>query len=153
MSRSSFAPVLRALLVLAVVVAGVVGIVGAWQNQGGAPLGVIVATVLFFAVFGAGGIAVRRRSRGTWWGALIVLSVVLMTQAPSTEWLALPMIAMAAATESFTVAGAGAIAAVVVVTYLGVGDQGATAVVIFACAAGLAMLAGLSYRRLTAAPE
>ncbi|WP_061961223.1 hypothetical protein [Demequina flava] len=153
MPSPRLAVLLRAVLVIAVMAAGVIGIVGAWQDQGGAPLGVVLGTVLFFGVFSAGGLAVRRRSRGAWWGALLLLWVVLMTQAPATEWLALPLLAMAAATESFNAAGIGAVAAVVVVTFLGVGDQGAAAVIIFACAAGAALLAGLGYRRLVTVPE
>ncbi|WP_062077137.1 hypothetical protein [Demequina globuliformis] len=149
-SSSRLALMLRTLLVVAVFVAGAVGIVGAWQHLGGAPLGVVLATVLFMGVFSAGGLAMRKRSRGAWWGFLAFLWLILLTQAPSTEWLALPMLAMAAATETFAVAGIAAAVAVVAVAVVGVAELSALAVVIFACAAGLALLAGLGYRRVTA---
>ncbi|WP_236683243.1 hypothetical protein [Demequina sediminicola] len=152
--RSSRLPAfLRVLLVLAVFAAGMLGIVGAWQAQGGAPLGVIVGTVVLFVVFSAGGLSMRSRSRGMWWAALLVLWVVLVLNAPSTEWLALPLIALAAATESRTAVAAGAVGALVVVAAAGGGDIAISSIVIYACALGLAVLTGLGYRRLMARSE
>ncbi|WP_144018691.1 hypothetical protein [Demequina sp. NBRC 110051] len=144
--------ILRAVLVVAVVVAAVATIVAAWGEAGGAPLNTILGVVLFVLVFAAGGLAIRRSSRGIWWGALAVLWVVLLRSTESAEYLALPLIALAAATEPLMPVLFAAVVVVALASAIAATPAGVAGAGIFAAAVVVALLAGAGYRRLVAAP-
>lgn len=150
-SRPALALSLRVLLVAVLLAASVVTIVTAWGEAGGAPLNVILGCVLLVTVFAAGGLAFRSSSRLVWWGALAVLWLVLLRGTPSAEYLALPLIAMAAATEPVMYALIAAVAVVALASALGASGVAAVSTGIFVVGVVVAVLAGLGYRRLVAA--
>ncbi|WP_144268062.1 hypothetical protein [Demequina sp. NBRC 110055] len=149
-SRPVMPAILRVLLGIAVVAAAVVAIVAAWGEAGGAPLSTILGVVLFVVVFAAGGLAIRGSSRGIWWGALAVLWVVLLRSTESAEYLALPLIALAAATEPLMPVLFAAVAVVALASAIAATPAGIAAAGIFAAGVVVAVLAGLGYRRLAA---
>ena len=136
---------------VAVVAAAVATIVAAWGEAGGAPLNAILGVVLFVVVFAAGGLAIRGTSRGIWWAALAVLWVVLLRSTESAEYLALPLIALAAATEPLMPVLFAAVAVVALASAIAATPAGVAGAGIFAVAVAIAMLAGLGYRRLVTA--
>ncbi|GMA35876.1 hypothetical protein [Demequina litorisediminis] len=147
-SRPALALSLRVLLGAALVAASVVAIVQAWSEAGGAPLSTILGVVLFAAVFAAGGLAFRTSSHLIWWGLLVMLWAVMLNANSGAEYLALPLLAVAGASEPLIYGLMGIIVAVALASAVGaVGAAGAGVLAV----AGLAAFAlGLAYRRLGA---
>ena len=151
-TRSTLALALRIGLVVVLIAAAVATIIHAWNEAGGAPLNTILGTVLFMVAFGAGGLAIRSSSRGIWWGALAVLWVVLLRTTESAELLALPLLAMAAATEPIMYSLFAAVLVVALASAIGASGLGVSGAAILALGAAIAILAGLAYRRIAPRP-
>ncbi|WP_084077469.1 hypothetical protein [Demequina sp. NBRC 110057] len=144
--RPAVALSLRVLLAVALLAAGVVAIVEAWGQAGGAPLSTILGVVLFAAVFAAGGLAFGTSSHLIWWGLLAVLWLVMLNANSGAEYLALPLLAVAAAKEPLIYALMGLVLAVALAS--GVGSIGAAGAGILAVAGLVALALGLAHRRL-----
>ncbi len=137
---------LRVLAGVVLVAAGVVAIVQSWSQAGGAPLSTILGVVLFFAVFAAGGLAFRTSSRLVWWGLLAVLWLVMLNVNSGAAYLAIPLVAVAGATEPLMYSLIGVV--LVVALASAVGAIGAAGAGVLAVACLVALSLGVAYRRL-----